>query len=156
MDNKERIDFLINRSYALVQKRPRTEREIRDYLLRKKENSLVIEAVIEALKSKKLIDDNHFIKWWVEQRSYFKPRGIRALKAELRQRGINKELLDSYFEDENINELELAKNELKRVRRRFDALSPQDKYRKSVQYLLRRGFPFALARKAFEDLYQIE
>lgn len=156
MDNKARINLLISKCYALVARRPRTEKEIRDYLAEKKEGFEIIDKVVDHLKSKKVIDDKLFIKWWVGERNYFKPRGIRALKSELQQKGIEREILDDFFAGETINELELAKNELKRLKRRLDHLPYKDKYHKVIGHLSRRGFPYAIAKNAFEDLYKMK
>ncbi|TMC49624.1 MAG: RecX family transcriptional regulator, partial [Chloroflexi bacterium] len=44
--------------------------------------------VLRRLDNLKLVDDEEFARYWVENREQFAPRGKRALRAELRQKGI--------------------------------------------------------------------
>lgn len=66
--------------------RPRSEYEIRQYLKRKRFED--IDKVVDKLKQIGQINDEEFARWWVEQRSTFRPKGKRALEMELRRKGI--------------------------------------------------------------------
>src|SRR5215208_3659752 len=67
--------------------RPRSEREVRDRLKKREFPEPTIERVIERLKSLKLLDDDAFARYWVEQRQSHRPRGGRLLSLELRRKG---------------------------------------------------------------------
>ena len=75
--------------------RPRSKKEITDWLKRKKVHESLHKGLFNRLKRLELVDDMKFAQWWVGQRSQFKPRGKRALEAELRKKGIKKEVIGS-------------------------------------------------------------
>ncbi|HEX2221526.1 MAG TPA: regulatory protein RecX, partial [Candidatus Limnocylindria bacterium] len=44
------------------------------------------------------LDDAAFVRWWLEQRDRHAPRGRRMLEAELRQRGVPREVIEEFRE----------------------------------------------------------
>ncbi len=52
-----------------------------------------LEAAIPKLIELDLLDDQKFARWWVEQRLRFRPKGNRALTAELLAKGIDREII---------------------------------------------------------------
>lgn len=145
----------LNRAYYFLKFRLRTEREMRDYLIRKKAQADLIEKIIKKLKESKFIDDKEFIKWWVDQRSSFKPKGSFVLKQELLRKGIEKDLIDNYFNSaEDDNEEGLAVKALEKKKASLGRFKGKVRYQKAVNFLLRRGFSFDVAKKAFEILWK--
>ena len=53
----------------------------------------LVDRVIERLRRLELVDDAAFAEYWVEQRATHRPRGGRLLKQELRQKGVNQDVL---------------------------------------------------------------
>jgi regulatory protein len=49
---------------------------------------------VAQLRRHRLLDDDAFARYWVEQRQTYRPRGARLLRAELVQRGIPRSLAD--------------------------------------------------------------
>lgn len=74
--------------------RPRTRWEIERRLRRAAAEEPTIGAVVERLAELGYVDDAAFARWWIEQRDRHAPRGRRLLDAELRQRGVPREVLD--------------------------------------------------------------
>src|SRR3989344_6757140 len=101
MDNSTIFERYYNLSLRFLSYRPRSEKEIIDYL-KKKSSSVktsegqekLIESIIKKLKEYKFIDDVEFAKFWIEQRTKFKHKPIRVIEYELKQKGINKEIID--------------------------------------------------------------
>jgi regulatory protein len=54
----------------------------------------VIERTLERLAALGFADDIGFARWWAEQRDRHSPRGRRMVEAELRQRGVPREVLE--------------------------------------------------------------
>lgn len=73
--------------------RPRSEREIRDRLARGEYDPQVVDRVVARLRELKLVDDAAFAAYWIDQRATHKPRGSRLLKQELRQKGVDQDLV---------------------------------------------------------------
>jgi len=153
MDDKELFEKFLQKCYRFLSLRNRSEKEIRDYLKKKtakyklSEPKNIIDKVVTALKEEKLIDDKNFITWWVDQRSYFKPKGLFVLKQELLQKGINRDLIDQYFEENKIDELSLAKIALQKKVKVLKELKKEERYQKAISFLVRRGFSFETANK---------
>jgi regulatory protein len=68
--------------------RPRSESEVRQHLKKKELSDSEIENVLARLRNAGLVNDEAFAKYWVETRAAFRPKGKRALKAELRAKGV--------------------------------------------------------------------
>ena len=74
------------------------ERELRLKLNRKKLDDDVLEAVVQRMKEHGWIDDHAFAEAWVENRRVFRPRGARALRSELRGKGVTSEAIEAVLE----------------------------------------------------------
>jgi regulatory protein len=75
--------------------RPRTRREVELRLRRAGAADLVITGALKRLEGLGLIDDVAFVRWWAEQRDRHAPRGRRMVEAELRQRGVPREVMEA-------------------------------------------------------------
>ena len=132
--------------------RPRTRWEISRRLRRAKVPDGEIEVALDRLTELGYVDDAAFARWWGEQRDRHSPRGRRMIEAELRQRGVGREVIDAYRQEHAAPERSpedagLPGDELARAR---DALArhlrgrpmPIDRAaRQRVgMYLVRRGF----------------
>lgn len=134
---------LLERTMNFVMIRPRSVREVRDYLWRKKAEPEVIERLIVRLESRGYLDDTAFALSWVRARQLTKPVSKRRLTAELRQKGVSSDIVqqtlgaDEYDEAAALREI-IAK---KRKQTRY-----QDE-QKLMQYLARQGFSYDLIRQ---------
>ena len=88
--------------------RPRSEKELRDYLRRKEVHTSLHEELFNKLAKYELIGDEKFARWWVQERNSFRPRSKRLLKIELQQKGINRQIIDVVLEDTILDEVEVA------------------------------------------------
>lgn len=109
--------------------------------------------IIADLTTQKLLDDTAFARWWIEQRNTFRPKGVRALQIELRQKGIEKEIIDTVLgksPDSTKQELELAKNLIKR---KFPSahLEKEEVRKKIAGFLTRRGFSWDVVRSVVDS-----
>lgn len=133
---KKTADKLIK--YATL--RPRSEKEIRDWLRRKKVHASLHEKLFNKLKQLDLLDDVAFAKWWVEQRVEFRPRGIKALYSELMKKGVDKEDIENALSDVDIDEQKMAKELFDKNSYKWERYKGMEKKKKVSDYLARRGF----------------
>ena len=131
--------------------RPRSRREIMDNLSKHDFSMGASGKVLERLERQGLVDDYVFAKTWVENRSEFRPRGSRALRMELRQKGIEPDLIDTVLE--NLDEDTLAYRAAIKQSRIYAALDWQDYRRKMVAYLARRGFNYGIAADVVQKVW---
>lgn len=75
--------------------RPRTRWELERRLRRTSASEEVIADAMERLARLGYVDDTAFARWWAEQRDRHSPRGRRMVEAELRQRGVPREVLEA-------------------------------------------------------------
>lgn len=154
---QEDVAKALNRSYFYLKFRPRTEREVRDYLAKKSEKFYhwqpeVIDQAIEELKNQDLINDYKFVEAFVSSRTAIKPKGEFALRQELMKYRIAKNIVDDFFAEEPVAEEESARRALTLRWSRYRGMDKRTRFEKAVQFLLRRGFSFSTAKKTIAEL----
>lgn len=143
--------------YALM--RPRSEKEIRDYLNRKTLNRKVrvknrktgeyqtrekqgydktlVPLVLERLNARGYIDDHRFAELWVENRNVSKGVSVKKLRNELAQKGISHQIIDDVLDNSARND----EDELRKIiARKANRYPDQQKF---IQYLVRQGFNYS-------------
>jgi regulatory protein len=138
-------------AYRYLSYRPRSIAELKRQLGNKGFNEDTIDQVVDRLSELELIDDLAFARYWVEQRETFKPRGRRALRYELYQKGIDREIVDIVVAD--VDETESAKNAARKKARLWRELPEDQFYEKLSNYLGRRGFPYEIVRNVTQELW---
>ncbi|MBU1126899.1 RecX family transcriptional regulator [Patescibacteria group bacterium] len=152
------VGKLMERMYRLWSIRQRSEREVREYFRNKKKDisQLVIDTLIENLKKKGMINDLEFAKSWVEARRKSKQKGIRVIKQELYQKGIDKEVIEEALsvKREGESEENIARQALEKKMRVWKNLDPQKFRQKATEFLLRRGFEYEIVKEVIEKFGQ--
>lgn len=154
------VGKLMEKMYRLWSIRQRSEKEVKDYFRIKNEgiSGLAIDALVENLKKKGMVNDLEFAKAWVEARRKSKQKGVRAIKQELFQKGIEKKIIEEVISNkrEEISEEELAKQALEKKMRVWKNLDPQKFKQKAYEFLLRKGFEYEVVKGAVENLIKKE
>lgn len=133
--------------------RPRSEKEIVDYLKKKKSPEDILLRIIAKLKEHKFIDDTLFAKMWIDSRNRAKPRSKWLLTRELREKGISHEIIESIFlYSEAKSDLSLAKEAIEKRIVKYRELPRQEIYQKVGGFLARRGFNWETSKRAIDDL----
>lgn len=151
MDSTEDFQKLLNHAYFYLKFRPRSKKEVKDYLLKKIKtkhwSTTDVEKVLERLEELKFIDDKEFTRWFIEQRNILKPKSQYVLSQELYRFGVAKEIVEEYFSNTEVDELELAKKAISTKRMLISKFSDQKIYQKALNFLLRRGFSYDTAKQ---------
>lgn len=153
--SKNDFQKLYDRALKFIAVRPRSKKEISDYLNRKSVSKDLAAKIISKLEESELIDDAAFARWWVEQRITFRPKGKRALLAELSQKGVNRETSEEVINQE-INEEELARRAAEKKLRSLPSLPSQERRQKMINFLLTRGFAWETVKKIVNTLSEVE
>lgn len=135
-------------------RKPRTAREIEQRLLQKGFGTSSIENALERLERDKLIDDALYAKMWAEQRMTSHKKGRLWVKQELRQKGIEPELISQALDGVSRDE-ELA-SAVTIGRKKWQQTSGEllDRKRKTGAYLMRRGFGGEQVRQTLNILIE--
>lgn len=131
--------------------RPRSIAEVQRNLRRKEFDEVQVERVTTYLIQKGYLDDRAFAAYWVEQRETFKPRGSLALRQELAEKGVAREIIDSVVDD--VDEQEAALRAARKRASRWSHLPFADFRRKLGGYLQRRGFGFDTINRTIDTLW---
>lgn len=127
--------------------RPRSKKEIMLWLKRKRIHESIYEELLAKLMKLELLDDYKFTSWWVEQRLSFKPRGKKALKYELLEKGIDKKAIDEVFAESNFDEIKIAKSLIKKNEYKWKGSDKFKLKQKKIQFLLRKGIGWETVKK---------
>lgn len=119
--------------------RERSTKEVRTYLKDKTDDHEQLERVLAKLHEQSFLDDERFARNWVENRNLLKPRSKRQLQMELRQKGIDSNIVEEVLgeqsdenEQENIQEL---------IRKKKNTSAGRDE-QKLIRYLISKGFRY--------------
>jgi len=128
--------------------RPRSTREVRDYMRGKDVDEDIREQVIERLTRTRLLDDRAFCAYWIDNRRAHRPKGRWALRSELALKGIEREIIAEMLEelDEEADALRAAERQAVKLARYDDATFR----RRLLGFLQRRGFGYDVARRTVE------
>ena len=152
LKQRDRVEDAYERVLNYLSFRPRSEAEIRRYLVEKEVDQRVGEEVIARLLRAGLLDDQAFARYWVENREAFHPRGKWALRAELRRAGIATEAIDNVISsvDDEASALRAAQRKAYQMR----SCDDQEFRRRLLSFLQRRGYSYDVADRVVRYLRQ--
>ena len=138
------VNRAVDKAARFLAYRPRSEHEVRHNLVGKGFSENAIEAAIARLHTLQYLDDTAFARYWLENRSTFKPRGPRALRYELRQKGVADSIIESVLVDVDVDQVayQAASNQARRLR----GYDRQAFRTKLSAFLQRRGFDYGTIR----------
>mgnify|MGYP001581968472 CR=1 FL=1 len=126
--------------------RPRSQKEIKEYLVRQKFPEQAIRTALQFLEEAKLLDDAEFARMLSRDLIRKKPIGKVSLQQTLFKKGIGKEIISSilseYFTQENEEALALtaAQKQYKKLLSSSKKTEAQKLRKKLFDFLARRGF----------------
>ncbi|MBX3070383.1 MAG: RecX family transcriptional regulator [Thermomicrobiales bacterium] len=138
-------------SIELLAHRGRSEREIRDRLRRKGHDGPVIDRVIARLYENRYLDDAEFARSWIENRATHRPRGDRALRQELRGKGVDAQVIDSALAGAELDQQAMANDAARKRAASLTQLEPDVQKRRLIGFLQRRGFSWEVIKPAVES-----
>jgi len=134
--------------------RPRSEWEVRQNLQKAGYGAETIDRVLERLRGVGLVDDAAFVRYWLDNRAQFKPKGAVALRQELRLKGVEREVIDAVLaESEHADDKAALRSALAKADR-YRQLPRPEFAQKLGAYLARRGFDYETVREAVNAAWQ--
>lgn len=152
LKNDGEVDLAFQRALRYLGSRPRSSAEITTYLKGKDYDEQVIEVVVRRLQEKGYLDDEAFARYWVENRNRFRPRGAQALRHELRQKGVERDTIDSTLEEQDEDSAAWAAAETKIDR--WADLEKVEFEQKMIAFLARRGFRYDVCRRTATQAWE--
>lgn len=153
-DLEETLETAYNRGLEFLATRPRSEQEVRTKLKQKRFEEDVIEVVIRRLFADQYLNEEEFVRYWIDQRNRFKPSGTRLLRYELQQKGVSPSLITQMLEEETSPEQQedAVVTSLRKPWGGWATLDVATRRRRAQGHLLRRGFSYEQAASAIGAL----
>lgn len=149
LEEESQFGKLYTRSLEYVLTRPRSQREMRDYLYRKTRDTrtkdglvkkgvsaALTERVFDRLLQKNYLDDEKFARFWIENRHLRKGVSKRKLSAELVAKGVDRTIIEQLLQETGRNDSDELLKIIEKKRSRYE----DDQ--KFMAYLARQGFSF--------------
>jgi regulatory protein len=155
LQSEEAEQRAVDRALNYLSYRPRSREEVRRYLRRKETPPEILEAALARLDRLDFVNDRTFAGFWIESREQFSPRGARALKNELRMKGVERDVVDEMVNDEQDEE-----RALRAGRKKAMALvnTPNIDYaafrNRLGSFLQRRGFGYQVTTRTVRALWK--
>ena len=141
-----------DRAVRFLAHRPRSISEIRRKLQEYDVDDVVIDEVIVRLENYGYVNDEEFARFWVRNREEFAPRGVMALRTELRQKGISNQIIETVFSD-----LDSYDSAYKAAQSKLRSLRGKDQQtfrRRLTGFLGRRGFDYGTINEVLQKLIE--
>jgi regulatory protein len=144
-----------NRALRFLSFRPRSVKELKDYFNKKKVSKIIQERIIDKLSEYKFLNDEEFALWWIEQRTKIKQKSQRVIKRELIEKGIDKELIEKVFsENDFISDFQIAYTLAQKRFRKYKDLDQRKLFEKMGRYLASKGFNYDTIKEVIGKIYQ--
>lgn len=129
---------LRNRSLEWVLNRPRSVRELKDYLYRKKADPDQIEALTQDFERRGYISDTKFAVWLIDMRKRG-GKSDRVIQGELMKKGVSREIISQVCKVD-------AGSDITRLKALVEKKQNHSRYKNDAQkfkmFLLRQGFNY--------------
>jgi regulatory protein len=137
---------LKQRALEWLMGRPHSERELRDYLYRKKADKDLIDNIIDEFIEKKYLNDENFARWFVELRRR-KNKSTREITSELRSKGVSQVIVQTVISEDE-------KTDMESLKLLVIKLSSRSRYKdenKLKTYLASKGFNYSDIKDALSE-----
>lgn len=122
----------------------KTKRDVYDYLIRKGFTDEETSEVCDYIEEVGLVDDDLYVKFFVEDSFRIKNKGARKIVYELKQRGIDDDKINQAIEEASDMQYDALKEAYER---KLEATkSETDQYKrknKIIRFLISRGFDYS-------------
>ncbi|MCA9387184.1 RecX family transcriptional regulator [Candidatus Dojkabacteria bacterium] len=136
-------NFIKEKALKYIFIRPRSRKELSDYLIYKKElDESSVNSVLNTLEQKGTVNDSEFAKWFVSQRLISNKYGEQRIRSDLIKKGIAKSIIDKSIKElvNKDDQQEKIKELIKKFEKEIKETDEYKKKQKIVQRLLSRGF----------------
>lgn len=139
--NEDDVQRAVDSAANFLSYRPRSVHEVRRNLTEKELPVEVVDAAIVRLTGMGYLNDEAFARYWVQNRDEFKPLSQRALRQELRQKGLADAVITDVLADQDESELayKAASGQIRKLRNR----TQREFKTKLGAFLQRRGFMYS-------------
>ena len=149
---EDELEYAYQRAIRYIGYRMRSIQEVKHHLNQQGIENHVIEKVIFRLQKNGLLDDLNFAQMWIENRNEFRPRSHRMLSFELKQKGVQSEIISQILQETTSEEILAYRAAIKQARK-YEQLEWQTFRRRLSSFLARRGFPYSVIKPTVDQVW---
>jgi regulatory protein len=135
------------RAFEWLLIRPRSARELTDYLRKKQAGDELTQKIVTDAQKRNYQNDKAFAEWWVEQRRNGKQRSARYITQELTSKGVAREIISEVLADNEMADIDTLRVLV--AKKRQSARYADDQ--KLIEYLARQGYSFSLIKEVLAE-----
>ena len=122
----------------------KTKKDVYDYLIRKGFTDEETSEVCDYIEEVGLVNDDLYVKFFVEDSFRIKNKGARKIVYELKQRGIDDDKIEEAIEEASDMEYEALKEAYERkLEATKSETDPYKRKNKIIRFLISRGFDYS-------------
>jgi regulatory protein len=142
-----------DRALNFLSYRDRSEKEIRTKLKDVGYEENIIDWVIGELQRLKFLDDQRFAQSYAQTQMITRPMGEYFLKRELKQKGLDADLIEQTVEKvyEEKDQLSIALELAQQRKKRYSNIDEMKAKKRVSDFLLRRGFSWEIVSEVLEQ-----
>lgn len=153
IDQQTQLDYGYQQALNYLSYQLRSEKEIRDYLLKKEIQSDSLPVIIQRLKDLKLVDDLTFSESYIRTQARLSDKGPRVLSDKLRQKGIKSDVIETAMAEYPVTtQLEVAFATATKGLKKYQRQSFIEQQQKIKQMLMTKGFSNEIISEAMNQL----
>jgi regulatory protein len=148
-------EVAFNKALRLLDRKPRTSKEISSRLVKSGFTLDQAEMVLQRLEDAGLIADDRFARQWVENRNELHPRSRRLIALELKQKGIDDEVIEQVLEDSSPDE-DSALQAAMQYARKIPSGDRMEFRKRLSAFLKRRGFNYGTIAPVVQKVWEMK
>ena len=147
-------------AYRFLSYRPRSKKEVERKLKEKKISGENIVSIISLLEKNNYLNDREFTLNWVKYRMENKPLGRRSLEYELREKGVDSEIIKDSLDEVYTGEFDEYEVAVRLAEKKISSLNKrkiEDNVikRRLFSYLQRKGFSYDTIERVIENILDL-
>ncbi len=140
-----------NLAFYFLSFKPRTEKEVKDYLNKHEIEEEIIPQVLKDLKKDKWIDDFQYTQAFINQNMANGDKGAYVLSQKLAQKGISKSTIDEALSEQDF--FPIANKAGQKLYKKYTGRYPSKAIKDKIQQnLLNKGFDYQTTKQVLETL----
>ena len=147
-------------AYRFLSYRPRSKKEVERKLKEKKISGENIVSIISLLEKNNYLNDREFTLNWVKYRMENRPLGRRSLEYELREKGVDSEIIKDSLDEVYTGEFDEYEVAVRLAEKKISSLNKrkiEDNVikRRLFSYLQRKGFSYDTIERVIENILDL-
>ncbi len=152
--HKKELSRAMDAAYRYLTYRPRSRAEVEVKLQDKGFDDAVIQSAVSGLFGLGYLDDEKFARLWAESRIRLRAFGRRRIERELREKGIDPEIVRETLSGVFAagQEIDIAEEAAARKLKGMTSLDRETRRRRLAGFLERKGFPYDVIRVVLKKI----